>query len=773
MTKPPDPRPSIDPARRSLVSTKFLRGDLPLTRGLDAARQLIGDVAQWALPAGLDIVLAVVARQIRLTVTPIGAVQPFWQEGVRHALRHVVSLASRKPAAAPSGALVEVIRNPLRTFPDVPSTELVSDSDRDARRAASLTGVPATVWPTPRQDGAAGFFDALLLEPGSFVRFLLSPAEPIEQWMVQSSLQDTFARPDGWDFDSYLGTPLRLRTFIGAPRFVNATLRAAVTSWGSGLRVTDVDADQAARLSVPTPEVLIGHVSPGGMALAMFRFPAVGLRPQTGVASELPRPEPTPLDPVPASPRLSVRLGSARTVAGRPVDAVLDASDLTRHGFVEGRTGAGKTTFIAQLVSELSRAGIGYTYLDLHGSGVDACLRTADVQQSALVVRHSDTAHPVPVNFMGESDPDRLEQAVTNFGHSIQKKDDPRNEGIAGPRFMRVWMLTALGVCDVFGARANVVQVAAIMSDPERIRLLAKAVRVRNPELANRLDSEIGQLSGSEASNLTSWAVSKFVPFTSSRAMRAILGTGLDAVDVDEVMTDGAGLLIDLGGPTLGALQALVLGDVWLQKHWLAMGRRPDSTRPHVLIVDEAHLFTYGALPQMLAEGRKFGLGVMVATQSIDQLPTTLERAIEANVGTHVSLRLSPGSAVRASNRFGGWPVDQFLRLPDLTAIASLNRGGAPTDPFTLHLDHYTRSRRLGRTNTDAVVSQVEAASRAALSGRYRTAAAPSDADIVNALKSAIDLTSQRRSVIRTLDGWLAEREDRTPVRAVAGGSDT
>lgn len=362
---------------------------------------------------------------------------------------------------------------------------------------------------------------------------------------------------------------------------------------------------------------------------------------------------------------------------------------------------------------------------------------------------------------MGESDPDRREQALTDFGLGIQQKDDPRREGIVGPRFLRTWMLTAEGVCEVFGSRANVVQVAAIMSDPDRIRLLAKAVRGRNPDLAHRLDSEIGGLSGSDASNLTSWAVSKFASFTSSRAMRAILGTGLDAVNVDQTMADGAGLLIDLGGPTLGTMQAQVLGTMWLQKHWLAMGRRPDRTRPHVIIVDEAHLFTYGALPQLLAEGRKFGIGVMLATQSIDQLPAALERAIEANVGTHISLRLSPASAVRAASRFGGWPAEQFVRLPDLTAIASLNRGGALTDPFTLHLDHYPRSKRLGRVNPDATVDQVEADSRRNLWEVYRAASARTDADIVAALKDAAEASSPtgQREVTRTLDEWAAGRQ--------------
>lgn len=311
--------------------------------------------------------------------------------------------------------------------------------------------------------------------------------------------------------------------------------------------------------------------------------------------------------------------------------------------------------------------------------------------------------------------------------------------------------------------RASLVHIATILSDPGRIQSLSKALRTTNPDLSNRLASEVGQLSSSEAANVTSWVVSKFAPFTSSRVLRAILGTGLDAVDIDAVMEHGRGLLIDLGGPTLGTMQAQVLGAIWLLKHWLAMGRRPDVTRPHVIIVDEAHLFTYGALPQLLAESRKFGIGLVLATQSIDQLPTPLERAIEANVGTYVSLRLGTASALRASARFGDWPVDQFVRLPDLTAIASMNRGGRPTDPFTLELDHYSRSRRLGRINPPELIEKVNSRSRHWLWEVTRTAAAPTDAGIVRVLKADADRSGEsgRNTVWRTLDDWSARKPPR------------
>jgi hypothetical protein len=404
---PDQPRRAPDdefPRTHSLVSRTWWRADQCSQRAYDAARQLLSEIAQWEDGTGVDIVLAGARGQATLTITQFGIPQPFGEDGIRHALRNVLKLASQVERPHRGGKLVEIVRNPLRAYPALPG-ETLTDTEAELKQIASLSGVPTTVWPTPRLEAGTGLFDALLLQPGSYLQFLIAPAEPIEHHMLIETMRTTFGRVDGWEFDDYLGTPVRLRAFVGGDSAVSATLRAAVLSLGTGLRAVPVDPEEARALASPTPDALAGHTVPTAMALSMLRIPAVGLLPQQGVASELPRPKAVPLDPVPPRPRQAIRLGSAFTVAGKRVSAWLDISDLTRHTFVEGRTGAGKTTYIAELIAELSRARIGYTLLDLHGSGVDAALRTVDTDQPTMVVRHSDTAQPIPVNLLSPDPP--------------------------------------------------------------------------------------------------------------------------------------------------------------------------------------------------------------------------------------------------------------------------------------------------------------------------------------------------------------------------------
>lgn len=364
----------------------------------------------------------------------------------------------------------------------------------------------------------------------------------------------------------------------------------------------------------------------------------------------------------------------------------MPVADLCRHVAVEGRSGAGKTRFVTALVSELSRLGIGCTLLEHHGSGVSAAVRALDptAADRAVVVRHGDSAAPGALSILDEEDPDRREQLIAEFTDLIQAIFDPKGEGIVGPRWRRWFTLLCDAVVAGFGREATLMHVLAVASDPGKAKKLVRRVGRTDRDLALRLNREVAELSGDEAVNLPAWAISKFQPLMAQRTMREIVGRTRDGVDVARVIDEGRTLLVDLGGSVLGSPAARMLGALWLLKHWVAMGRRADPSRPHIIIVDEAHLMMFGALPSMLAEARKFGIGIVIASQSIDALAPALQTAIEANVGTHLSFRLGQNTAGRASVRLGGWPADELVRLPDLRAATTLMTGGAQSEPFLL-----------------------------------------------------------------------------------------
>lgn len=82
----------------------------------------------------------------------------------------------------------------------------------------------------------------------------------------------------------------------------------------------------------------------------------------------------------------------------------------------------------------------------------------------------------------------------------------------------------------------------------------------------------------------------------------------------------------------LGETSARLLGFLLLNSLWLAALRR-ETTRPFTVFVDEVHSLSARTLPDMLSEGRKFGLSVVLAHQYLGQLDPKLRKAIDGSVG--------------------------------------------------------------------------------------------------------------------------------------------
>ena len=147
--------------------------------------------------------------------------------------------------------------------------------------------------------------------------------------------------------------------------------------------------------------------------------------------------------------------------------------------------------------------------------------------------------------------------------------------------------------------------------------------------------------------------------------MKAVFGSGREAIDVQGVMDRGEVLLIDLAAPRIGQDQAAFIGMTWIMEHALAMAVRR-RRRPHLLVIDEAQLFRAGGLPELLAEGRKFGVGVLLAHQHMGQLSTELAGSLEANASTVMGMRSSIRDAVRVEARIGTWAGGSLSRLPNI-----------------------------------------------------------------------------------------------------------
>lgn len=677
------------------------------------------------------------------------------------------------PGAAPRGrveigAAYELVR--IGVAPTVAALDELDSSRPPHERDSERFDGAGFALPLPNDEDSGEALLAALARSSErvWVRTVLQPADDFAAQMVVDELTASVGPQVVADYGR---VPVRARTLIAAAGRVPVAARSALRQRGSGLKLAPVAPEEAATVwddpvgSLRTPAVAEAH------AFAISRIPTAGTAQSLGIATRLPEVPERPLDPMPPAPDTPIRAGWATDAYGARVDACGDLRDIPRHYYVEGRSGSGKTTTLGQLAWSVIRAGHQVIYLDPHGDGAARVAAYSHEYASAgtTYIRHGDREHPVRLNPIADRDPEARERALADLLELIQVMLDPNKEGMVGERFKRTFTLIAQAAFLVLGPTTSITDVLAIALTKEALKALKSAVRPKSLDLAIRLDSELISLGEREFAELVSWFVSRLQPFLRTLAVQQTIGTGVDSVDLLEAMESGRNLIVDLASLDLGEDVARLLGAIWLLKLRTAMGRRSDRSRPITVFVDEAHLYTFGALPGLLAEARKFGIGIVIATQSADNLAPALARAIEANCGSTISLRTGILGAAAAAERLGGWSPRQLTRLADLTAAASLSRDGQPTTAFTLHVDHFEVIAAEGWTAERLAESAAGAASATLeeLWAPYADHDVLDDAAVVASLREAMldaQLARQRDASLdrtrRILDAWDESRGD-------------
>ena len=572
---------------------------------------------------------------------------------------------------------------------------------------ATHTDLRNDVWPAPVLRSGIELLKALRATRAE-IRLHLAPASEIAAQMAEhEARRSTLARDPG-TFVAYLGTPVSARLLVGHDGSLSPRLRAALLAHGIGLRLRDLDTE-----SLATREAWAGELDalrtdalPFGAAQCLTVITAAGSGP--GICG-VPTREPVAAH-VPIADdqcRTGLRLGKARTTGGGWRDVRLGRDDLLLHTQLTGSTGAGKSSLLAALVREARDEGIGVSVIDPHGHLVDRILAETQEHEAAsvLAVRSGDLDRPVPLNPFAGRNPELMADVMVAV---LRELHDPGNQGFMGPVWER-WFAACMHLQRaLIGPRATMSLLPEIVQDQERLATLLTAMR-RSHSSAGRDMWPLVSGRAEEFAETSTWFTSKFQRLVGSPQMRAILGSGHDAVDVVDVIDGGGMLLIDLAAPVVGDLGAQLLGEMWLAKHWEALAQRADPTAPHLLVVDEAHLFASGLLPRLLTQARKFGVAVVAAHQNLEQLTPSLREALASSTNNAVVFRTGHREAASSSERLGSWSGGSLTRLPRLSATCTLSSGGVLTDAFTLVVDHNERAVRADDEVARGIVERTKA----------------------------------------------------------------
>jgi Helicase HerA, central domain len=322
--------------------------------------------------------------------------------------------------------------------------------------------------------------------------------------------------------------------------------------------------------------------------------------------------------------------GAAGLVLGtsRGRDLALSADALARHLAVFGSTGSGKSTLLLNLVGALAASPIGVTVIDPHGDLTgDILARLPEAAATRVhVLRLADRDHPRGFNFLERRTPDEAQLVTSEF---VELFEDlwPRFCGPKMQHYLRHALLTLLAAPEP----GTIIELTRVLTDDDYRKPLVDALT--DPLVAAFWRNEWPGPRERERDTSIKAVLNKLGAFVTYASIRSVVGQGTSTIRPRALMDTGGILLVDLSG--VGGDNANLFGAMLISRYLIdATGRQGtprDQRRQHVLVVDEAQRFDTRAMGKIAVEGRKFGLALAIASQSLGGLGERLRETVLTN----------------------------------------------------------------------------------------------------------------------------------------------
>lgn len=330
-----------------------------------------------------------------------------------------------------------------------------------------------------------------------------------------------------------------------------------------------------------------------------------------------------------------------------------------QHVYIVGQTGAGKSTLMLNMALGDIAAGHGLTLLDPHGSLISAVLERIPERRrdDVIVVDPSDLDRHVGLNLLdlGTTDPAhyvaRRDSAIDELFDTFEALYDMRVAG--GPMFeqyFRVFLALVMGAVPPLDYVPLLPMLTEVMNDRELAKALAARVAVSDPITEGTLRAMFDAKGEAELRNITPYIVSKLNRFYGPVAGRRML-CQVKGIDFAEVIASRRIVLVNLPAVRLGGdTAALIARQIIARLANEAMRRGTDADAPlHFVYADEFHQFATERFAALLAEARKFRLGLVLGHQYTSQLVHKQDRrvldAVLGNVGTVIAFRVGAQDA--------------------------------------------------------------------------------------------------------------------------------
>lgn len=345
------------------------------------------------------------------------------------------------------------------------------------------------------------------------------------------------------------------------------------------------------------------------------------------------------------NPNLDVILGK-NTFGNVETKIGLTDEDRSRHVYILGQTGSGKSTVIFHMAKDDIQKGRGVAILDPHGDLAEDLLMTIPKNRDGIYFNPFDIAYPIGLNLL-ELTPglegDELEKekelicegVVSIFRKVFNKEENTDSHRIE--YILRNAIYTAF-----YLPQPTIFTVYELLNNPKFQKRVTRDLEDEN--LKKFWKNEFGRAGSYQVVKMVSGVTAKIGRFLFSPMAKRILEQPKSTINFDEILDKQKILICNLAEGKLGEDTSQLLGTTIITKIQQAAMRRIRNNKetrvPFYLFIDEFQNFATASFVKLLSGGRKFGLRLTIAEQSTSQQDDrNIVNVILANTGTVICFR--------------------------------------------------------------------------------------------------------------------------------------
>jgi len=358
--------------------------------------------------------------------------------------------------------------------------------------------------------------------------------------------------------------------------------------------------------------------------------------------------------------------------------------DRRKHVYIIGKTGAGKSTLIANMAINDIRNGEGVAVIDPHGDLCEMILDYIPKRRVNDVIYLDPTLHEdrnFSLNLFdseGAAHTDVVASGIISVFYKLYYNSwGPRLEYI-----LRNSILTLL-----YHGEATFADIIKLLTNKRYRNEVVDRIVDRDPVLKEFWLGEFEMMNDRLRTEAISPILNKVGQFLSSQRIRQIVGSRHSTFSLADVMNQKKILLLNLSQGKLGEDTTALLGAMFITKMQLtAMARvnMPQDQRPDFyLYVDEFQNFATHSFIKILSEARKYRLNLILANQYIGQVDEEIQKAVFGNVGTLMTFVIGAADAALFEKEFGGkFTADDLVALGKYETLMKMTIDGLTTEPF-------------------------------------------------------------------------------------------